>query len=112
MQRREFLATSIGAILTAGMPPQPDDWKVFHYGGDYVAARWKLDAQQYFVGFIGELVPLHAIDELQIGDFEDRCFQPLEDDPLPRARIPIAPWIREQLAGEPDVPCYLFTDDD
>lgn len=110
MQRRDFLATSMGAILTAGLPePEPAAWKVYCLGSDYVAARSRGEAQAWYFAFFAQFVPIEAIEEHALERFMGQCFT---DPDLPRLKIPIEPWIREQIAAGPQIPCYLFTDGD
>jgi hypothetical protein len=111
MQRREFLGTTFAAVFAAGMPaPALGEWKVYRMpGGDFVAARGRWEAQAWYFAQFCELHPSELIGEFPIEYFEGQCFQAIDDDPLPRLKLQIAPWIREHLAADPQTPCYLFT---
>lgn len=110
MERREFLATSLGAILTIGQQEPPaDEWKVYEFrsSGDFIAARNLLEAQECYVELCGDLAVLAEIVEHSIDRFAGARF--LDDSHLHAGGELIAPWIRRQIAEGPPLPCYLFT---
>lgn len=111
MDRRSFLSTSLGAVLTAGMPKsEPNEWSVYQMpNGDFIAARTKWDARNWYFAWACELFPLEQISTHSIDQFEGHCFR---DDDQSRLKVPIVPWIREHIAADPQIPCYLFTDAD
>lgn len=113
MQRREFLASSLGAILTIGQQePVPGEWKVYHIlgAGDFIAARSLGEAIEFYADSFGMRLAPDDLREHAIERFG--CARFCDDAPGAQGYSGgelIAPWIRRQLADGPPLPCYLFT---